>query len=834
MDIVLHARKKTTQMVKKTRTFIRKLRRGVLWRKCYIAYREKYPVEKTVVLLESQHGRAMDGNIYAVLEELYRQERYGKLRLYVAATRKNYKKFRKILKEKGFAGVRVLLWGGRAYFRVLATAGYLVNDNTFVYCFIKRKEQIYLNTWHGTPLKTLGRQSKSEYFSIGNAQKTFLDADYVLYPNVFTMKRMLGDYMVDNIGRFTPLLGGYPRNAVFFRREEENAMREKYNLVGKTAYAYLPTWRGTIGNVSSKEQDARLFAYFEQLDGMLSEEQVIYVKLHTVSASHLLLDGFAHIRPFPAEETYAFLNAMDGLITDYSSVLFDFAVTGKKIILFPYDLEDYEEERGFYFPLSELPFPQVRTVEALQKELCSKKQYDDTAFLQKFCAYDGIDAAERLCRHVFLGEHLLREECMPENGKENVLLFCGDFALNGVTVSIKNLLANVDVTEKNYYILVKTEDIRKHPFRLRELPEGVRWLGFSNCLSLNLMDTIRFKLWTGRHRIGSYEKLRPMLERLGKRDYERIAGRAKIDTAVHFNGYANHITLVMGAFPCRRVIYAHNDMDAELNTRITMKREILCNAYRTFDAVAAVTEDIVPAVEKVGSFMTAYGHEPKIAVVKNVIDYEKILRMGAEPLAFDVETKSTVSLERLQEILASDGEKIISIGRFSPEKGHMRLMRQFAKLLPLYPESYLILLGSRGILYQETLAEAERLGLGERLIIIHYMTNPYALLKCCDALVLSSYYEGFGLVLAEADILGVPCVSTDIVGPKRFMERYGGTLVENSDQGIETALRLCMEKRLSKSLMVDYAEYNREAVSAFLQVIRTKREPEKGGIVCDR
>lgn len=834
MNIVLRVREKTARTVKKVGVFVKKLRRGVLQRKRYVAYREKYPVEKAVVLLESQHGRALDGNIYAVLVELCRREVYGNLHLYVSATHKNYKRVQRFLKENGFARVRVLCWGTSAYFRILATAGYLVNDNTFVPCFIKRKEQIYLNTWHGTPLKTLGRQSKSEYFSIGNAQKTFLDADYVLYPNAFTMERMVEDYMVDNIGKFTPLLGGYPRNAVFFDAAAGKAMREKYGLVGKTAYAYLPTWRGTIGNVSSKEQDDRLFAYFERLDAMLSDEQVVYVKLHTVSTSCLSLDSFAHIRLFPAEETYAFLNAMDGLITDYSSVFFDFAVTRKKIILFPYDLEAYEEERGLYFSLSELPFPQVRTVEALYEELCSEKQYDDTAFLQKFCAYDSIDATEKLCRHVFLGECLLREERVPENGKENVLLFCGDFALNGVTVSIKNLLANVDVTEKNYYILVKTEDIRKHPFRLRELPEEVRWLGFSNCLSLSLADTVRFKLWTGKHRIGSYEKLRPMLERLGKRDYERIAGRAKIDTAVHFNGYANHITLVMGAFPCRRVIYAHNDMDAELNTRITMKREILCNAYRTFDVVAAVTEDIVPAIEKVGSFMMAFGHAPKIAVVKNVIDYEKILRMGAETIAFDAETKSTIRLERLQEILASDGEKIISIGRFSPEKGHMRLMRQFAKLLSSYPDSYLILLGSRGILYQETLAEAERLGVGDRIILIYYMTNPYALLKRCDALVLSSYYEGFGLVLAEADILGVPCVSTDIVGPKRFMECYGGTLVENSDKGIERALRLCMEKKLSKSLTVDYAEYNKEAVNAFLQVISTKKEPEMGGISCGK
>lgn len=818
MSVLSRVKDKITRRMKKIKALFRKLNRGLLQRKRYLAYREKFPVDGKTVLLESQHGRSLDGNVYAVLEELCKNEAYGDLTLYVSATSENCNKFCRLLREKGMARVKVVCHGTYAYFKVLATAGYLVNDNTFIYCFIKRDEQVYLNTWHGTPLKTLGKQSKSEYFSIGNAQKTFLDADYVLYPNRFTMERMIADYMVDNIGQFTPLLGGYPRNAVFFNREEGEKLREKYGLAGKTAYAYLPTWRGTIGNVSDEEQDARLFAFFERLDKMLNDTQVVYVKMHTVSTSHLSLNGFAHIRPFPAEETYAFLNAMDGLITDYSSVFFDFAVTGKKIILFPYDLEEYEAERGFYFPLSELPFPQVRSVEELFAELCSDKQYDDTAFLEKFCAYDGADATENLCRHVFLGEKCLKEEVVPDNGKDNVLLWCGDFALNGVTVSIQNLLANVDVTAKNYIVLVRTEDIRKHPFRLLELPEGVHWLGFSNCMSLKFTDTMRFKLWTGKHGIGSYEKLRPVLDKLGRNDYERIAGRAKISTAVHFNGYANHITLVFGAFPCRRVIYAHNDMDAELNTRITMKREILCNAYRTYDAVAVVTEDIIPATEKVGNYMTAYGRTPQISVVKNVIDYQKILRMGEETLTFDEETISTVSLERLKEILASDAVKMINIGRFSPEKGHMRLMQQFTKLLPEYPDSYLILLGSRGVLYEETLEEAKRLGVGERIIIIHYLSNPYALLKQCDAFVFASFYEGFGLVLAEADILGVPCVSTDIVGPKRFMERYGGRLVENSDAGVEEALRLCMRRELSGGLTVDYEEYNKEAVGAFLKV----------------
>ena len=124
-------------------------------------------------------------------------------------------------------------------------------------------------------------------------------------------------------------------------------------------------------------------------------------------------------------------------------------------------------------------------------------------------------------------------------------------------------------------------------------------------------------------------------------------------------------------------------------------------------------------------------------------------------------------------------------------------------------------------------AEAERLGVGDHIIIIRYMSNPYALLKKCSAFVFSSFYEGFGLVLAEADILGVPCISTDIVGPKRFMERYGGRLVENSDAGVAEELRLCMSGELSELLTVDYGEYNEEAVEQFLHVIEETKEDIK-------
>ena len=104
-------------------------------------------------------------------------------------------------------------------------------------------------------------------------------------------------------------------------------------------------------------------------------------------------------------------------------------------------------------------------------------------------------------------------------------------------------------------------------------------------------------------------------------------------------------------------------------------------------------------------------------------------------------------------------------------------------------------------------------------MVIYSMLNPIPLLKQCDYFVLSSYYEGFGLVLAEADMLGVSCISTRIVGPSLFMEQYGGYLVDNSTEGIVQGMRDCLAGKVPKQLKVDYEQYNREAAEQFEALI---------------
>lgn len=799
-----------------------KIKRGLFRKKKYIWYRDNCPLEEKAILLESQHGGVVGGNIFAIMKELCNSPEYQDYTIYLACFESRLESRHELLSHHGLADrVKVLSTGRTEYFKVLATAKYLINDNTFTNIFIKREGQVYLNTWHGTPLKTLGKKIKQDYAAIGNAQHNFYVSDYLLYPNEFTMQHMLEDYMVENLGSAKVLLTGYPRNEVFLTEGRSAQIRSACGMEDKEVYAYLPTWRGVIGKVTSKQQNERLYQYLKELEGKLKENQRVYVKLHPISVKDIDLSEFTKILPFPAAEyeTYEFLNAVDGLITDYSSVFFDYAVTGKKIILFTYDKEEYTADRGFYFSMDELPFPQVDTVDGLLECMNRPKSYDDTAFLKKFCAYEQVGVTKAVLHRVLFEETsaLIKEDRIPDNGKKNVIVFAGGFGKNGITTSVLNMLRSVDREKYNFTVIFRIADLKTHPESLLELPEGVGHLGYFDARSVTIGDAFLYKMWEDL-KLLPYKWAHPVIRRRSKNEYQRILGGCRVDKVIHFNGYVNDMIALLEEAPCSRTIFAHNDMDMEIRKKRNVNRNLLSHAYQTYDSVAVVTPDLIEGANKIAAHLKDKEHTgtANVVVVRNIIDYKKVLEQGAKEFQLDHgKTFRNCTLAHLEEVIHSDAKKIITVGRFSEEKGHARLMDAFAKVLKDYPDTYLFIVGGYGPLFEKMKKKALDMKLSDHIIIIRYLSNPYPLVKLCDYFALSSFYEGFGLVLAEADILDVPCFSTRITGPTQFMEQYGGMLVEDSTKGVEEGLRACLEGKVPKKLSIDYEQYNKEAIAQF-------------------
>ena len=119
----------------------------------------------------------------------------------------------------------------------------------------------------------------------------------------------------------------------------------------------------------------------------------------------------------------------------------------------------------------------------------------------------------------------------------------------------------------------------------------------------------------------------------------------------------------------------------------------------------------------------------------------------------------------------------------------------------------MFIIGGHGKLWNETNEYIKKLDCRYNVILICYMSNPFALLKECDLFILSSLYEGLGLVVLEAQTCGVPVISVDIKGPKGFMTEHGGYFVENSQEGILQGMKDFVDGKV-KLMNFDPKKYN--------------------------
>lgn len=784
--------------------------KGYISQSHYLRYIETLKIDDYAILLESQHGTNINGNIFYLLKELCCDSKYEHYKVFISVNTKYKKKILDLLSTYSFDNYCLVEMNTEKYYKTIASAKYLINDNTFLPFFIKREEQVYLNTWHGTPLKTLGKKINNDFHNIGNTMKNFIVSDYLLYPNYHTRDCMIEDYMLENIANNKVVLNGYPRNSIFFDNESSKNIRKQYNIDDKKVIAYMPTWRGTVANKEKDEQINEILSYLKEIDTNLPANYIMYVNFHPIIHADIQFDGFKKIKSFPEEiETYEFLNACDLLVTDYSSVFFDFAISRKKIILFTYDKETYFEDRGVYFSIDELPFPQVNTANELLEEIVSPKNYEDVLFISEFCKFESEKASlEILDLLLFNDSQHICVQDMPNNGKENVLIYGGNFAKNGITSSLVNLLENIDLNKRNYYITFFSR--RVYPYRdiIRSLPKEVNYFPMIGKMNASYKEKRMITRYQ-KEKVGIQE-ICSDLKRLYSYEIKRKFGNVKFSHVIHFTGYEFKMQLLFSFFEnARRIIYVHSNMIEELKVRKNQHKETLQYAYSHYDIVASVTQDMYAPTKKIS------GSDKNFMVASNVFDYKTVIKKSNLDIKFEENTVSNMTEEEVINIVNNDQyTKFINIGRFSPEKGHKRLIQAFDKIYKQHSDAYLIIIGGHGEEYEENIQIINKLPSKNQIILIKSMTNPYSILKKCHCFAFTSFYEGLGLVVLEADVLGVPVFSTDIPGPSGFIKQYGGNLVENSEDGIYHGFEEYYKGHILP-MNINYDEYNIEAVKEF-------------------
>lgn len=389
----------------------------------YLNARSNKDIVSNQILFIPNSGDNLACNPYYMMKDLSRRKNYI---LYVGT--KNEKYARAVLKKDNI-NATPLKMDSRAFQDVLATSKYVITNYRFPTYFSKRENQIILNTWHGTPLKTLGKHMHNGLKDLGNVQSQFLACDYLIYPNEFTKEKIFDAYMLDRLYCGQAIVSGYPRNSIFYENDYIDDLKLELGVDDKKVFVFMPTWRGK--SVASVDKGGDLSSILKELDSELNDDVVLYVKLHNLDKTNVKT-SFKHIRQFPDNlEIYKFLNIADGLITDYSSVFFDFANTRRKIILFVYDKEQYIEERGMYLDIDTFPFDQARTTEELA-ELINRSdgttlEYDYNDFCAEYCRYDNIHTANTV-NNIMLSE---KQSCSSESTRF-IACFVSDIATPSV------------------------------------------------------------------------------------------------------------------------------------------------------------------------------------------------------------------------------------------------------------------------------------------------------------------------------------------------------------------------------------------------------------------
>lgn len=800
------------RLLKDLKRFRRKLNRkpGFRAKFKYTRYYEKLSIQDNLILLEATNGNGINGNIFYIAKELNKPE-YKNYNVFITVKDETEQSILSDLEAHELTGFHTVKLHSNDYCRILATAKYLFTDATFIPYFTKKDNQIYVNVWHGTPLKHMGKDINEAPYTFGNVLRNFLMADYLLYPNEFTKNVMLSSNNAENLFQNKIILGGYPRNAAFF--EKGSDLKGKLDLNDYQIFSYLPTWRGSSIHYSSQKFMANFIVHLYELDELLEDNQIVFVNLHIFMSKDINLSEFKHIRPFPENiETYEFLNICDCLITDYSSVMFDYANTKKPVILYTFDEYDYLRDRGLYLDLEDLPFYKVETIEKLVSCLNNlpKTKYDE--FLRTYCPFDSSNAARELIARVFHGVGNNNSTVMEleKPKKENILIYSGELLMNGITSSLFSMLENFDCERYNLFLTFQTSSIANNGAKLLDLPENVSYIPLSGSTNYTKFESIINYLF---YKLNIVSNLfRKTLDSIYQREIVRCYWKTKFKTVIHFSGYNRRTINLFQRFTCKKIIFVHSNMVNEIKMRNNQHLLTLKSAYGQYDYVAVVTEGLINATKEICPIIK------DIRVVRNTQNYEKTKMLSEKEIEFNYQTVSNFTYQELEVLMKAKSEKFVSIGRFSIEKDHAKLISAFEAYWKEQPNSYLIIIGGHGTMFDETMELVDNSIAKGYIILVSTIQNPYAIMKYCDLFLLSSNYEGLPMVFFEADALNIPVISTNIEGPKQFLLENGGIVVENSVEGLLGGMKKFHESGIAP-MNINIDEYNKKSMDVLYDMI---------------
>lgn len=378
----------------------------------YYKNRIKYGITKlhstvsdNYIVFESYGGKKATDSVRAIYDELQKDENFRSFYFVWAFTDPGahfdlLENHHTILVKKGTS----------AYRRYYASARYWINNITVADYLKPRKNQIYIETWHGTPLKRLGcdietdsdpRQTRSHMhrrYRAKGKKVTFFPSPSPYYSEKIASAFAIGDPSVKFVAT------GYPRNDKLFHYTSEEIKKKKEALhipEGKKVLLYTPTWRDSSLDENGAFSLPDGFDVNVLMD-MLGSDYILLFRAHHQIGAAKIKDNPVIYDVSDVESVNDLYLVSDLMITDYSSTMFDYANLMRPMVFHMYDADSYEQDvRGLYLSPEELPGPVTKTeqelVDAIHRQECEFPYRDkQLEFNQKFNPYEDGNSGKRV------------------------------------------------------------------------------------------------------------------------------------------------------------------------------------------------------------------------------------------------------------------------------------------------------------------------------------------------------------------------------------------------------------------------------------------------------
>lgn len=360
------------------------------------------PIPKTV-LFESFSGKLPGDSPYPVYQAL--QQAHPDWRLVFGVKARYYDEavqaFPDVVFMKRFSA-RWLFYAPRAQ--------YWIFNARFPEWLKKNTGTTYIQIWHGTPLKKLGLDidhvSMPGYTTAQYHERFVKDShrwDYLVAQNSYS--EQIFSRAFDFHGQYLEI--GYPRNDRLVKHRDDAAYQRKLReqLVGRVSgkvIMYAPTWRDD-NFVRPGVYRLNLPFDLAKVSALLGPDNHLIIRPHYLVADAIDVSAYPNISVEASADIADLYLISDALVTDYSSVMFDYAIMGRPMLFFPYDEAHYEDDtRGFYFDYEQVPGPIIHSATDFYDQLSKLISNEDqnlaevTAFQQQYCPWDNGRASNAI------------------------------------------------------------------------------------------------------------------------------------------------------------------------------------------------------------------------------------------------------------------------------------------------------------------------------------------------------------------------------------------------------------------------------------------------------